>query len=869
MDDFTVQMVLKWLHDNRGLIAAHAQTKNLRRDVKGLQADIRQGFRQALQHVDRFAAGLVRGGKRTLLLGGILATAFTAGIVKISEAGANLESYQVTLQQLYGDAQQAGEAMDWIMGMQVRTPYTPEELLSALKPLKVFGMDAEKWLPAIGDMASTMGKDITDAATGVAKAFSAGQAGADALRESYGVTMANLVKVSGYTEKELREDMNKYRDALFTFITDPKFAGGMKRYAQTFKGVLSSIKGGFQTFTMFLGREINNVMKADFQKVVDWIVRAYESGKLEEWARRAAEGFRMIWQGLKKAGEVLWKFVRPIVNFFKEHPQMLKWAIAAVAASAAISVLGGGVMMLTGKLWQLGRGLAGGIGRLFQFGKGLKGLFANIKAGGGLGNVLGGFLSGKGGILGKLGGVLTGGGGLAAVLGPVAGILAGIGAAVGLFVTAWKKNFAGIREATRTAFAPLTEIFKGQGIKNFQDFIKVAGAKFREVWEGIAKAVAPVFKIVIQIIGFVIRIGKALAPVGRFVAKLQLGIVMGVLKGVFWLLEKIFKLLEPVLEGISWVFDQINYGFRIMSGEAQKDMQIVQAELSSLQDKQKHGVKLTEDEIKRLKELQGKYAELKQEIDRWPALTKFWTDVREGGKEAFDKVRENARFNFGLVKLLGERAVERLKKKWDEFKQKWAEFKTAAANAWDAVNKKAAEVVKKIKGFFSNVWDSIKGPILAAKDWLANNIFKPIGDFFGNLFKPFRDAFQKALTWIADLVSKAPGVLKKIMGITDADLASLRAWAAQTGPMGPLEPGKLPSEQGAGVTPPGADEAAAAAAAAGGGGTGGGGGGGPTINNNITHNHLANGAIIITTSNIEQIKKALKELFDAEALSAA
>lgn len=854
---FAVEALLKWKQDNKALTDASQKVQRIKYDLRVLREHAGRVLSQIGGFFDRGFAAAVRFGKQAMVVGGILVAAFAGGIVKISEAGAKLEGYQVTLQQLYGDAQEAGKAMQWIMGMQVRTPYTPEELLGGLKPLKVFGMDAQKWLPAIGDMASTMGKDLTETATAVSKAWSAGAGAADALRESFGATMTNLAKASGMTEAELKGDINKYREALWAFITDPKFAGGMKRYAATFKGALSSIKGGFQTFTMFLGREINNVMKQDFQKVVDWIVKMYESGKLEEWARRVAEGFKMIWQGLKKAGEVLWKFVKPLVDFFREHPHMLKWAISAVAAGGAFTLLGGGVSFISGKIGQMGMGLIRGIGQLKNFGGAIKNLIATTKAAGGIGNLIG---AGQGGLVGKIGLLLGGGkgmaGGLLAGLGPVLGILAAVAGAVALFATAWKKNFGGIREAAQKAFAPL--FGQGKGIKSLGEGIRMVFGKVREIWEKLAQILAPVFKIVIQLVGFVIRIGKSLAPIGQFVAKLQLGIVMGVLKAVFWLLEKIFKLLEPVLEGISWLFDQINYGFRMMTGEAQKDLEAVQAELAALQDKQTQGVKLTEDETKRLEELQAKYAELKKEVNRWPALTKFWTGVREKGKEAFDKVRENARFNFGMIQLLGTKLVDRLKENWEDFKNK-------ASSAWDAIKNKGKETTDKIKSFFSGLWDKIKAPFIAVRDWLKTHIIDPVGNFFKNLFKPFTDAINKFFGDIANALSKLPTKILEGVGITQADIAMLRAKAKQTGPMGPPEPGTAGAEEfgagGAGASP---DEVAAAAAAAGGGA---GGGGGPGINYFTTHNHYERGSVNIWGKdiNVADFQRLLGTAVELEA----
>lgn len=873
MDDFTVRMILEWMYKNKELLAAAAEAKGMQKTVKSLRADIKQGFTQALAQVDKFATGLVRAGKRALLLGGIVVAAFAGAVIKISDAGAKLEGYQVTLQQLYGDARQAGEAMDWIMGLQVKTPYTPDELLGGLKQMKVFGLDAQKWLPAVGDMASTMGMDLVESSRAVSKAYTAGAAGADMLRESFGATMEKLAQVSGYTTKELQGDINKYREALWAFVTDPKFAGGMKRYAATFKGVLSSVKGGIQTFVMYVGREINNVMKADFQKVVDWIVKAYESGKLEEWAKRVAEGFKMIWQGVKKAGELVWKFVKPVVNFFKEHPSMLKWAIAAVAAGGAFSLLGGGISVLTGKIWQLGRGLVGGIGKLRQFGSTLKGLFSNVRAAGGISGLLagkggflgglgqmagglGGKLSGMGGVAGKLGGLLGGGGaagagGLAASLSAALPIIGAVIAAVALFATAWKKNFSGIRETTKKAFEPLADVGRNlAGLpKNAGSPMKAIGSIFKETWQGMARVAAPVFAflvksitapfkffkaIAIPIIEAVKKLLRALGIIGKDAGSGIKGIFEGIASVVGWVMDKFGKLVDFIADSAAWLID------------------LVIEPLSKIVDW--------------VVSLVGKGRE------------------KIGG--AFEKIGEVARFVVGLLKLIWEKLFVKLKRWWDGtvataaealyaiidfFKGLWNGIKKGATDVWNWIKKNLFEPIGKAIGdigkFFAGIWEKIKKPILDAWNWMNERLFKPIGNFFANLFKPVKDAFDTVVRWLADLISKAPGWLMDTLGISEEEIKQLREWSSVSRSAAGVQLGNTSDALGGKeITPTSKDERAAADAAAAAAGAGSG-GGGPTINNYITHNHVAPGAINVISNDAEKIKRILLQIFDAEGLS--
>jgi len=407
-------------------------------------------------------------------------------------------------------------------------------------------------------------------------------------------------------------------------------------------------------------------------------------------------------------------------------------------------------------------------------------------------------------------------------------IIGAVIAAAALFATAWKKNFSGIREETKKAFQPLGDIAnqlaglpKGAG-----GALKSLGGIFKEVWQGLARVAAPIFNFLIKSMTAPFRILKAIAtPIINAVKKVleAFGIIgKGSATGIKdafeavgkvfdWLFTGLGKIIDFIIEPIVWGIDQIVKGIQWLT----------------------------------------KTLGLNKE-----SVSKFGQNV----KAAWDAIGKAVKWVAGFVWLI------------------WSKVIGAIVEWFKGLVEKVKGPVQAIGGFFKGLWDGIvKGavaawtwiksklidPLVKGFQWLWKNVLKPISDFFGNLFKPLVDGVKAVFKWIGDLLAKAPAWLMKTLGITESDLLKLKGWVS--GPMGPQKPAAaLPSEQGTGVSPLGADAQAAADAAAASAGASS--GGGPTINNNITHNHIAPGAFSFITNKVEEIERILKRLLEAGAL---
>lgn len=818
---YETEIVLKWLSDQKALVESQRNLKAVQTKTQSLQ----QLGTQALGMMDKGVAKMVAWGKRAMVVGALSVAAVGGISAKLIKAGEEWNDYRDNLETVVQDQAKVNQLLDYTAKASFTLPFEKNEIQEAIRLMTIFGYKPEEWMTTFGDAALVANTSLSSIAEAFGKARVTGGQSLRMLTAQLAIT-DDQIKAMGWSGKA--EDIAGFEGALKKLI-ESRFGGRMAKEMDEVQSSVQNLKNIFSWFAATIGETILTTLAPDLALLKDKLVKLYASGKLKEWAQRVAEGFKMIWQGVKKAGEVLWKLAKPFVEFFKAHPQMLKWAISAVAVGGALSLVGGGVMSLTGKMWQMGRGLVGGIGRIKEFGGVLGQLFTKVRAGGGISGLLagkggllggigqmagglGGKLSGMGGIAGKVGGLLGGGGaagagGIAASLSAALPIIGAVIAAVALFATAWKKNFAGIRETTKKAFEPLADVGRSlAGLpKGAGSPLKAIGAMFKELWLGIAKVAAPVFAFLIKCVAAPFKFLKAIAvPIIEAIKKLlQAFGIIGKDAGT-----GIKSVFEGIASVVGWVFDKLGKVIDFIADSVTWLINLVVNPLSKAVD--------------------------------W--LANLFGKTREKGSDAFGKIGEKARFIVGLIKLI-----------WEKLFGKLAEW-------WDGLKVKVAAVLVKIGGFFKGLWEGIKtavgavwswikskliDPLVKGFAWLKEKVFKPIGEFLGKLFDPFVKAFATAWDWIKKAVGAIANLGQKALswlGIDAQALKDLQEWAksAPAGGKQGTAPGAAPVAPGeVGGAPPTLGEVGGA-----------GGAGGPSISNNYYYYtfHYENGSITIQTN---------------------
>jgi len=169
----------------------------------------------------------------------ILQKAFDFGRTIIQTAS-QFEQLKTRLTSLYGSAEKASVVFDQFKKIAATTPFSLQGVVEAGANLKAFGMDAEKTLKGVTDLAAFMGLDVVEASAAVGRAFAGGVGAADVLRER---GVLNLIKSFKGIEDLSKLTLPEFRQALISSMQDPMLgiAGSTDRLSQTLEGSFSNL----------------------------------------------------------------------------------------------------------------------------------------------------------------------------------------------------------------------------------------------------------------------------------------------------------------------------------------------------------------------------------------------------------------------------------------------------------------------------------------------------------------------------------------------------------------------------------------------------------------------------------------------------
>lgn len=166
------------------------------------------------------------------------------------ESASGLEGYRSTLNVVLKDQQKAAKMMAWAVEFANKTPFETDSMVEATVRLQSYGIEAQKVMTQIGDMAGVMNKDLMQAVEAVADA----QTGELERLKEFGITKAMITAKGAELYKNQTivnnkgqiVDQQKFNDALFALMED-RFKGGMEIQAKSYKGLMSTIAGVWKT----------------------------------------------------------------------------------------------------------------------------------------------------------------------------------------------------------------------------------------------------------------------------------------------------------------------------------------------------------------------------------------------------------------------------------------------------------------------------------------------------------------------------------------------------------------------------------------------------------------------------------------------
>ena len=166
------------------------------------------------------------------------------------ESASGLEGYRSTLNVVLKDQQKAAKMMAWAVEFANKTPFETDSVVEATVRLQSYGIEAQKVMTQIGDMAGVMNKDLMQAVEAVADA----QTGELERLKEFGITKAMITAKGAELYKNQTivnnkgqiVDQQKFNDALFALMEE-RFKGGMEIQTKSYKGLMSTISGVWKT----------------------------------------------------------------------------------------------------------------------------------------------------------------------------------------------------------------------------------------------------------------------------------------------------------------------------------------------------------------------------------------------------------------------------------------------------------------------------------------------------------------------------------------------------------------------------------------------------------------------------------------------
>ena len=239
--------------------ALEAELKQLKKEQKeGAAADERRK-----QTIGALKMGFAAAAAAAAAVG----AAFVGMGAKAVGTSANLEGFETRLGVLLGGLDKGKQRVDELFKLSASTPFSINGLVEADASLEAFGVNASRVRGGVMDLAGATGMELTEAANAVGKALAGGAGAADVLREKGVIAMVEVQ--AGMTAAEMTTE--QFREALInTLETNQKIAGGTALMAETFDGLMSTLKDQFTVFSKQVGdADLFSTAKATLKVVLD------------------------------------------------------------------------------------------------------------------------------------------------------------------------------------------------------------------------------------------------------------------------------------------------------------------------------------------------------------------------------------------------------------------------------------------------------------------------------------------------------------------------------------------------------------------------------------------------------------------------
>lgn len=222
---------------------------------------------------------------------GLAGMAAGFGLMKAADwlitGNAEMETYKNTLTTVLKSEKEATSTLAWAAKFAAQTPFEIPQIVEATTRMTAYGINAQKTMGIVGDMASVMGKDLMQAVEAVADA----QTGELERLKEFGITkkmiveQAKAMKLTVVNNKGQITDQKAFNATLFKLM-EQRFKGGMDLQSKTFKGMLSNAQDFMATAGRTLGAPIFDAVKNGLAGILNWANKLQASGAIDAFAAK-------------------------------------------------------------------------------------------------------------------------------------------------------------------------------------------------------------------------------------------------------------------------------------------------------------------------------------------------------------------------------------------------------------------------------------------------------------------------------------------------------------------------------------------------------------------------------------------------------
>ena len=241
---------------------------------------------------------------------------FSKTVVKTNE---DIENLRLRLKYITGSAKEAERMFRFFEETAGDVGFTIEDIATASARLAAVGLDTEKWVNPMMDVAAVVKEDLSVIADQVTRVASAGLGAADIFRER-GIADMITQHFKMTREAFMKLPPAQQVDKMWEAFSGEKFAGAAQEAAETYSGILSMLSDKWWKFKKLVGEagffeSFKNLVK----KINDTLSRLFESGKMKEIADRVGGMMGRIINSLSEKGEQFIKDLPALIQKWQEN----------------------------------------------------------------------------------------------------------------------------------------------------------------------------------------------------------------------------------------------------------------------------------------------------------------------------------------------------------------------------------------------------------------------------------------------------------------------------------------------------------------------------------------------------------------------